>query len=194
MERLKDIVRVYFLDPSHGYAIGFPKAVYETTDGGKKWIKLAAASQPTSDPKHTVYDCIAFRGQHGIILGVVERDQFGAGAAVAVRAAPAESTTVILETLDGGKTWQSSTKTNLGEITQVNLSKEGTIVLLVEYRDNYTLPSSVVEWPPGAEQLTRFSPSATEPLPMSLCCQMEARFWLPSNRPATPTRFPSRES
>jgi len=154
LEPLKDIARVYFVDPLHGYAIGFPKAVYETLDGGKKWTKLAAASQPTSDPKHTVYDCITFRGQHGIILGVVERDQLDLDALLQRSRPQQNSTTAILETLDGGKTWQSSTKTYFGEITHVSLSKEGTIVLLVEYRDNYTLPSSVVEWPSGAEQLT----------------------------------------
>ncbi len=152
-EFLKGIVRVYFLNPMHGYAIGFSKAIYETMDGGKKWTKLPAAAEPATDPKHTIYDCITFVGQHGIILGTVEKDPLEQDPLFQSARPQQNSTTVILETLNGGKTWHSSTKTNFGEITRVSLSKRGAIVLLVEYHDSYTLPSSVFEWPTGAEQL-----------------------------------------
>ena len=54
----------------HGYAIGFPKAVYETTDGGKKWTKLPAAARPPTGPEDTIYECISFLGQHGVIVGM----------------------------------------------------------------------------------------------------------------------------
>src|SRR5271170_692399 len=65
----KGIQQVYFLSPMHGYAIGFPKAVYETTNAGKSWTKLAEAAQPNTSPENTVYECIAFHGQHGLIVG-----------------------------------------------------------------------------------------------------------------------------
>ena len=44
----KGILQVYFLSKLHGYAIGFPKAVYETSDGGKNWTRLAAADRPAT--------------------------------------------------------------------------------------------------------------------------------------------------
>jgi len=37
LEGAKGAVRVHFLDALHGYAIGYPKVVWETADGGKKW-------------------------------------------------------------------------------------------------------------------------------------------------------------
>jgi hypothetical protein len=153
LEALKGVVRVYFLDPVHGYAIGFPKAVYETIDGGRKWIKLEAASHPTSDPKHTVYDSISFIGQHGIILGAVEKDRVETFQAGEASARPEQnSTTAILETLDGGKTWQARTDTSFGTVTRAKLAAEGFAVLLVEYHNYYTLASSVFKWPLGTEK------------------------------------------
>lgn len=156
LESLRGIVRVYFLDASHGYAIGFPKAVYETMDGGKKWTKLAAASSPTTNPKHTVYDCIAFNGQHGVILGAIEHnepDQFSAFPINASKSRPEQNSPVaILETSDGGKTWQQKTDTFFGEITKLALAKEE-IVLLVQYFHSYSLPSSVVRWEHASAKL-----------------------------------------
>src|SRR5260370_452844 len=67
----KGILRVHFLDPSRGFAIGFPKAVYATADGGKTWTKVAAAASPVTTAEETVYDCISFLGQHGVITGRV---------------------------------------------------------------------------------------------------------------------------
>src|SRR6266852_1494809 len=66
----KGIQRVYFINRSHGYAIGFPNALYETTDGGKTWPKMAATSDVTLAKSEAIsYDCIDFLGDHGLILG-----------------------------------------------------------------------------------------------------------------------------
>ncbi len=153
LEALKGIVRVHFLDASHGFAIGFPKAVYETTDGGKKWNKLAAAKDPPSDPKNTIYDCIAFLGPTGVILGSVDRDSLDPDALAHPPRLEQNSTTVILDTSNGGQTWRSIAKTYFGSISRVALSKQGYMVLLVEYRRAYTLPSTVFKWAFGAEQM-----------------------------------------
>jgi photosystem II stability/assembly factor-like uncharacterized protein len=151
LQSLKDIVRVYFLNPMRGYAIGSHKAVYETVNGGKKWTKLAAASEPASDAKHTVYNWISFLGQHGIIVGTVQRDEPEQAAGEAAYSRPEQnSTTVILETLDGGKTWKSRSETLFGTITRSRMTNRG-FFLLIEYYGTYTLPSSLVRWPPGAK-------------------------------------------
>src|ERR1700704_3227867 len=39
----KGIQRIYFTNRSNGYAIGYPNALYQTTDGGKTWPRLAVA-------------------------------------------------------------------------------------------------------------------------------------------------------
>lgn len=156
LDTLKGIVRVHFLDASHGFAIGFSKAVYETIDGGKKWTKLAAATSPSTDPKHTVYDCIAFNGQHGVVVGAVEHEDAEQLPAFRVNASvsrPEQNSPIaILETLDGGKAWQPKTDTFFGEITKVALANQE-IVLLVQYFQSYSLPSSVIRWEHNSQKL-----------------------------------------
>jgi len=146
-EALKGITQVHFLDDSHGFAIGYPKAIYETTDGGKKWVKVAAAAQPPGKPDETIYDCMAFAGQQGVIFGHALEDN----AASPLWANPSraqsrrehERPTFLLETFDGGKNWSVSTSSILGNITRLRFSKQDFVVALVEYHDFYSLPSTV---------------------------------------------------
>lgn len=144
----KGILEVYFLNPLHGYAIGFPKAVYETADGGKKWTKLAAADLPATGLQDTVYECIAFQGQHGIIAGTAKQpgsDEIPAwldpSEARLHRERP--STMVVLETRDGGATWNSSASSFYGRMSQLVMAKEGFALALFEYHNYYSLPSKV---------------------------------------------------
>jgi len=158
MEGLKGIVRVYFLDPSHGYAIGSPGAIYETADGGKKWTKLAAANVPSVDPQHTLYECITFRGQHGIVIGEASPED-GEPFPNPLSIRPGQkSTIVVLETFDGGKSWSSRVAAFLGAITRVIFAKEGFPVFLAEYPPYYSSTSSVIQGPIGSsDQKTIFS-------------------------------------
>jgi hypothetical protein len=148
LEGLKGIVQVYFLDQAHGFAVGYPKAIYETTDGGKRWTKVPAALQPVSDPENTVYDCIAFSGQQGSIVGRViprqdEQLPLWMNPNTARFRRERESKTFILETFDGGKSWNSSTTSVVGNITELRFTKNGFAIFLVEYHDYYAVPSSV---------------------------------------------------
>jgi len=144
----KGILEVYFLNPAHGYAIGFPKAVYQTNNGGKSWTKLAAADRPPTGLDDTVYECISFEGQHGVIAG-------NAGLAGSDETPPwlnpaearlhreQRSTLVVLETKDGGANWESYTSSAYGEISQLEMMKEGFALAVFEYHNFYTLPSRV---------------------------------------------------
>ena len=38
---------IYFLDQNRGFAAGYPKAAYETADGGKTWTKIGAPAEWT---------------------------------------------------------------------------------------------------------------------------------------------------
>jgi hypothetical protein len=148
LEGMKGILRVHFLDLSHGYAIGFPKAVYETLDGGKKWTKLAVAQKPPTDSDHTVYDNITFLGQRGVIVGNVlseddERAPIWLDPSLARYRRERQSKVAVLETRDGGKTWESSSFSIVGKLTQLRLEPDGPAVILVEYKDYFALPSSV---------------------------------------------------
>lgn len=144
----KGILEVYFLNPQHGYAIGFPKAVYETADGGKHWSKLEAAARPSTNAQDTIYECIAFEGQHGVIAGSAKQagtDETPAWLDPSEASLHRErkSTLVVLETKDGGATWESSASAFYGRMSQVVMSKDGTALALFEYHNYYSLPSRV---------------------------------------------------
>jgi len=141
----KGILESYFVSPQHGYLIGFPKAVYETNDAGKKWTKLAAAEQ-LSIPENTVFECISFLGQHGLIIGngrsADETPVWMDPRRVrAHREHP--STLVVLETKDGGAKWDTYTSSFLGKLTQLVMTDQDYALALFEYLGYYTLPSRV---------------------------------------------------
>jgi hypothetical protein len=149
LEGLKGILRVHFLNPSHGYAIGFPKAAYETTDGGKKWTKLAAAENVSTIAKETVFNCIAFLGDHGIIIGAeippqYERSPIWADPLGGRYRRERSKTAIVIETLDGGKTWNSNTTSIVGSPVKLQLHPGKYAILLVQYQNYYDVPSSIV--------------------------------------------------
>lgn len=144
----KGILEVYFLSPLHGYAIGFPKAVYETANGGKTWSKLAAADRPNTGLQDTVYECISFQGQHGMIAGHATppgTDETPAWLNPSEARIHRErlSTIVVLETKDGGATWEPSTSSFYGRMSQLVMAKDGFALALFEYHNYYSLPSRV---------------------------------------------------
>ena len=155
LDSLKGIVQVYFLDDTHGFAVGYPKAIYETTDGGKKWEKLAVAQEPKSKPEDTIYDCIAFKGQQGVIVGrlLTEKNQrypvWLVPNAQRLRQQK-QSEVFLLQTLDGGKTWKTTVNAVVGEITELRFTTDDKVMALVEYHEMYELPSAVLEVKLGA--------------------------------------------
>lgn len=157
LEGLKGIVRVYFLDPSHGYAIGSPGAIYETADGGKKWTKLPAANVPSIDPKRTFYECITFGGPHGMVIGEVLPEDGEPFPNSSIRPQQ-KSTIVVLETFDGGKSWSSRVVPFPGAITRVSFIKEGAPLFLVENPPYYSIASSLIQGQLGSgDQKTIFA-------------------------------------
>ena len=154
LDGMKGIVQVYFLDESHGFAIGYPKAIYETTDGGHKWVKVPEAQTPAAKADDTIYDCIAFDGQRGAIVGRVLTDKYQRYPVWLVPNAERvrqqkPSEVFLLQTADGGKTWKSSTNSIVGSITELRFLKDD-VLALVEYHDVYQLPSSVLKLKLGA--------------------------------------------
>lgn len=124
------ILRVWFLDAQHGFAIGLQKTVLETRDGGRTWTPLAEAAKPASNPAYTGYTRIWFDGPRGIILGGsspprpddANRLPAWLEPEKAARRRQVPTLTILLQTLDGGATWISSTAPLLGVVTNVRLS------------------------------------------------------------------------
>lgn len=144
----KGALSVHFLSPQHGFAIGDSRALFETNDGGKTWTKFPSTSRPAGEKESTIYDCIAFSGEHGAIVGRLEQQEqepVWMHAASARRQGSANSVVALLETTDGGKTWKPSTRPMHGIFTDLAMSRTGDVVGLVEYTDMFRVPSSVFQ-------------------------------------------------
>jgi hypothetical protein len=147
----KGIQRIYFVNRSHGYAIGFPNALYETTDGGKTWPLLAVPSGITLAKSEAVsYDCIDFLGNHGLIMGSVvgpDSDRVPAwmDPLQGARRRERKSIVVGLETFDGGKSWKSTSASAYGNFAAMKLANDGFALVLFQYKDSYSVPSDIVK-------------------------------------------------
>ena len=153
---LKGIVQTYFLDAMHGFAIGYPKAIYETNDGGSTWVKSAAAQLAPGKADQVVYECIAFQGKQGVILGRPMKQRVRGQYPIwmipnAERYRQQhESPVFMLQTLDGGKTWIFDSGALLGVVTELSFTKDKHVLALMEYHDLYALPSAVMRINLGA--------------------------------------------
>ncbi len=145
------ILRVWFLNAEHGFAIGYQKTVLETHDGGKTWKPLAEAAKPTGDPTYTAYSRMVFDGDHGLIVGtaIPPRKELGPfpswmDPSRATKTSAVPTVTLLLETRDGGVTWKSSNSSLLGLVSTIRLA--GQIGLTVfGYPESLEYPSEVFD-------------------------------------------------
>ena len=153
------ILRVWFLDAQHGYAVGLQKSVFETHDGGRTWEPLAEAAAPASNPAYSVYSHIAFTDSNGgMIAGGYapprtagksreERDEEGD---LADWMHPERTLTrrqqprliLELDTRDGGATWKSGTAPLLGTVASLHLSGANGLAVF-DYADSFEWPAEV---------------------------------------------------
>lgn len=135
LSALKGIERIWFLDASHGFAVGGPKAIYETKDGGKEWTRLAASDLPKSSPETTSYDSIFFSGSIGLISGTV------APGYLAPRGSPVSA--VLLVSTDAGKTWNSKAINLNGRISCMRMLDQSHALAVVEYFGKSRFPTEL---------------------------------------------------
>jgi hypothetical protein len=143
------ILRVWFLDEQHGFAVGYQKTMLETRDGGRTWKPVAEAAKPTGEPAYTAYSRIIFDKDYGLIIGTAIPPRRGLGAFPswmepdrATKQRPVPNVTLLLQTTDGGVDWHSSTSSLIGLSTTVRLA--GPIGLSVfGYPESFDWPSEV---------------------------------------------------
>jgi len=145
------LLQVYFLDESHGFAVGAKKAAYQTADGGKTWEPIAAAAEPHTLAEYTIYNAITFvNSKAGLINGFSappRRSEVGPGSPeegedpTVQREWPHLS--IMLDTRDGGKTWSPSTGSMFGRITRTCFLPDGRGLGLIEFTDTFKWPSEV---------------------------------------------------
>jgi len=142
------ILRVWFLDARHGYAVGLQKSVFETRDGGHTWTRLEEAAKPAANPAFTTYSHIAFAdSRRGMILGASAPLGFDVGTSDdlperALARRQQSRLAIELDTRDGGATWKSGTAALLGSLNRLRLA--GTSGLAVfSYADSFEWPAEV---------------------------------------------------
>lgn len=143
------ITRVWFVDALHGFALGLQKTALESLDGGKTWKPLEEAAKPEANPAHAVYSQIWINGKKGVIFGTsippraddprlpawMEPER-------AVKRKQVPTMTLLLQTLDGGATWQSSTAPLFGNVIAARLvGADGLAVF--SFSEGFEWPSEV---------------------------------------------------
>jgi hypothetical protein len=148
----ENLVRVYFRDARNGYALGAPKTVLVTADGGGKWSPLPAAAEPQANAERSMYTWAAFHSSGwGMITGFhrPERREPDAPAWMDPETAEARrqwpSLSLMLQTPDGGATWKPSVESVIGQIGRVRFSNKGAALVLVEFEYTFEWPSDVVQ-------------------------------------------------
>ncbi|HWQ52390.1 MAG TPA: YCF48-related protein [Bryobacteraceae bacterium] len=147
----KGTLRVFFHDSQHGYAAGLNKSVSETTDGGKSWKPLPAVTEVKSDPEYTAFTSISFAGPVGYITGFNQpprRDDSHVPDWMEPEKAAVRkewpSTSILIGTVNAGKTWGVTSSSLFGHISRVRMSPDGRGLGLIEFRYNAVFPSEVI--------------------------------------------------
>jgi len=158
------ILRVHFVDPDHGWAVGLRKQVFETTNGGAAWVKLTFPDEVKANPDYTQFNWIEFANKEiGMIGGsstpprrTRQRfpDWMDPQTASLRRAWPQMG--ILVDTRNGGKTWKPSIASLFGQITTTKLSPEGWGLGLIEFSDTFDWPSEVmfINWKGGGQKRT----------------------------------------
>jgi photosystem II stability/assembly factor-like uncharacterized protein len=143
------ILKVWFVDPQHGFAAGYQKTALETVDGGKTWKPIEEAAKPTGNPAFTAYTQIAFaNAKVGLIAGGATPPRKDAPAypawmapEQAVKQREVPTLTITLETRDAEK-WVASTAPLYGTLTGLRLTPtQGMYVF--GFEDSFEVPSEV---------------------------------------------------
>jgi photosystem II stability/assembly factor-like uncharacterized protein len=147
------LLRVWFLDEKHGFGVGLQKTIVETKDGGHTWNPVEVASKPAGNPAYTAYTHIVFSdAKRGLIVGGSQppRREDGLRGSLPAWMDPERASkrkqlptlTLMIQTLDGGATWDATTTPLFGLVTSLRFTgADGLIVM--GFNDAFQWPSDV---------------------------------------------------
>jgi hypothetical protein len=142
------LLKLWFLDRQHGFAVGLQKRVFETHDGGDSWAPLPILQSVQGDAVYTTFGEVSFSGDKGIISGWNLPPRRGGPDWMEPERAGLRKQlphySVLLQTVDGGKTWLKSDASIFGEVTRISLSPQGTGLGLIQFKDIFEFPSEVM--------------------------------------------------
>ncbi|MDZ7637293.1 MAG: hypothetical protein U5J83_03425 [Bryobacterales bacterium] len=156
--KLRDIQQIWFLNARRGFAVGLEKGFYETSDGGEKWAPVKTNPELTTSKEYTILRHIDFANPaNGMITGwsripknrLFLPDWMTPDRAMRQRDTP--HVNFIIDTRDGGATWNAQEVSMFGEIVAAKLSPDGTGLGLVNFSNGFEYPAEVFSftWPSG---------------------------------------------
>ena len=149
------LLRVWFLDPQHGFGVGLQKAVYETRDGGRTWTPVEEAGKPSTGAgaAYSVYSQIAFADARlGLIAGgylppradTISQDGLPDWLVPerALNRLQQPLLSLEMETRDGGARWNTSMAAVFGSLESLRLAGHKGLAVFA-YSDSFDWPSEV---------------------------------------------------
>jgi hypothetical protein len=143
------ILRVWFLDAQHGFAVGLQKTTLETHNGGRTWTPVEEGAKLPGNPSFSSYNHIAFEGPNGMIVGgstPPRRDSddhlplWMEPERTAQRQVP--TLTILLETRNGGAKWYGGTAPLFGSVTALRIASSNALAVF-GFDESFEWPSEV---------------------------------------------------
>lgn len=147
----KNVVSVHFLDAQRGFAAGANRTFLRTEDGGRSWKPVPEAEQLTTSKDSTALSTFAFalNGKLGILAGhrVAQRRESRFPTWLdpesSQRRYQRPEVMVVLQTVDGGKTWRADTAAAFGRVAALALDDAGVGLLTVRFDEEFEFPGEV---------------------------------------------------
>jgi len=144
------LLHVYFLDDRHGFGAGAGKTVWKTEDGAHTWTMVPESESLKVTDEWTTITCVEFlNSKHGAIAGFSKPPRYArepdwVDPERALRRRQLPSTTILMETGDGGATWATHLTSVFGVVTRLQL--HGLFgVSLFSFDDDFAWSSEVDE-------------------------------------------------
>lgn len=155
MKAPKGLLRVYFQDENRGFGVGLEKGAWETRDGGKEWKKIEAADKPQTKAEHTAFGWVDFTGKVGVIAGWSRTPRIShdhvpdwMDPEQARRRREWPTSTILLQTNDGGETWLPSVSSMFGRLARMRRGPKLVGLALVRFDEQFSYPSEVFRLDP----------------------------------------------
>ena len=150
VSREKLVTRVVFTTRDRGFAVGARRKLLETRDGGRTWKKMPVTDAIKISEDRTVFHVAVFlTPKHGVISGRTEPLRL-IDTPIWMDPDPEDSVeyptiSAIIQTRDGGETWEPGTTSIFGRISQMrgNMAA-GFALALVEYDRHFRHPSEIM--------------------------------------------------
>lgn len=145
------ILRVHFLDDRRGWAYGIGKHLFYTSDGGRRWEKVAEFAALDLRDEHTSWSALQFiTPEIGLLIGNFtpprrDRQRFPDWmnpAEASRRLIP--TTTLAAETRDGGRTWKIHRSSSFGAAVGLRVAGDRGLIVY-HYNNTFEFSSEVME-------------------------------------------------